>query len=344
MATLVGHWKNLAEAQKLTQSQLVPGVIEEDVMRENIVERMPAALALGKTIKWLREAKVLDSDVAETEVGAALSWSSSMEYTEVETELKMKYIQRPMDNFIPDVYGTVNDYEAQFLWELKKGVMRKMGKSLIYDDTTYGGARQFDGLHALAALQTGTDLDQDNGEVGLSLHKVRVMLNAMKHGCDAIFVPFEIGMRWDEAYEENGLVSLASGTAGGFSTISRGVNEFGKPLYYYAGIPIIRTDYLAAEDDDTGVGSDARSLFTTGVKNYSIFGIKFGDLFAGNPGLCMGFGNPEMLSKLYNVTYFDKLEDRDGKGMRLMTYVAPLLGSKMCLGRIYDITDAAITA
>jgi hypothetical protein len=58
----------------------------------------------------------------------------------------------------------------------------------------------------------------------------------------------------------------------------------------------------------------------------------------------MGFGNPDMVSSFYKVEYFDKLEDYDAKGLRMITYAAPLLGSKLSLGRIFDIEDVAIVA
>lgn len=345
----VGHWNSLAEAQKLTQSQLIPGVVEEIIKRENIIERMPVALALGKTIKWVRENKTLEDDVANVTTGTQLSWTSSMTYEEMETALKQCVIQRVLDKFIPEVYGTINNYEAQALWEMKKGMLRNLGDKLIYDDITYGAdtTLEWDGLHALAAVQTGTNLDIDNGtgeSGGLSLHNVRKVLNEMKGGCDAIFCPYEIGIRWDEAYEEAGFTSLKADTAGAFSLITRGMDSLGKPLYYFAGVPIIRTDYLVAEQNGVGDGSNLRAKHSSGVATYSLFFIKFGDIFAGNPGLTMGFGNPEMANQFYTIELFDKLEDYVARGIRLYTWAAPLLGSKLSLGRIFDVGDHAITA
>ncbi len=148
-----------------------------------------------------------------------------------------------------------------------------------------------------------------------------------------------MGLRIDEAYEE----AAFAGTAGDhvMSSFVRGIDTVGKPIMYFNGIPLVRTDYLVSEDADTGRGTTARTYATGGV--YSLFGVKVGDIFNGNPGLMMAFGNPEMVSSLYKVEYFDKLEDYDAKGIRLITYSNLLLGSKLCLGRIHDITDAAIT-
>lgn len=343
---MIGHWANLAEAQKLTQSQLIPGVIEEDIKRNNLIDRIPVAQAKGKTIKYNRELTVLDTAVADIDIGEGLSWTASMTYDQQEVELKRCYLQRVLDKFLPDVYGTINDYEAQVLWEMKKGMVRRLGDKLIYDDITYGATKQFDGLHALAAIQTGTDLDIDEGEAGLSLDNLRKLIDAMKHGVDIIYMPYCIARRLDEAYQERGIYATA-GTiypGGLLSQITVGWDDAGRRIMFFDGIPIVRTDFLVAENQNVGDGSDLRAKYSADDKQYSIFAIKFGDVFAGEPGLQLGFGNTEMLGQFYKIVLFDDLEGYDAGGMRLVNYSAPLLGSKLCLGRIFDVEDVAIVA
>lgn len=347
MTTVVGHWKNITEAQKLTQSQLVPGVIEELIKRNNPVERFAVALALGKSIKWNREKTDLSTSVQNVDIGATLTWTNTVEYDQKEVYLKRKALPRVLDNFIQDVYGTVQNYEAQALWEIKKAMLRHLGDAVIYDDTTYGGSLQMDGMHAWAAENdTGGaadgELDIDMASGALSVGKLRLMLDNMKYGCDAILVPPEIKLHIDAAYEEKGFAGLAYDSAATMASFTRSFNELGQPVMYFQGVQLVPCDFLVAEQADTGRGSNARAKYSSGTKTYSIFGIKSGDVFAGEPGITLGFGNPEMKSKLYKVEYFDKLEDYDAKGIRLMVYANLLLGSKLCLGRIHDITDAAI--
>lgn len=278
-----------------------------------------------------------DDDVANANIGDQLSWTAGITYDQQEVALKRKYIQRRLDHFIPDVYGTINNYEAQVLWEMKKSLVRRLGDDLLYDDLTYG-TNEFDGLHALAAVQTGTDLDIDEGEGALSLNNFRLQHDAMKHGIDFGYLPYCIGRRLDAAYQEAGISSWA-----GMGQFAYGVDDMGKRVLYWDGVPYLRTDFLATETDDTGVGSDARAKESAG-SDYSIFHIKFGDVFNGEPGLCLGFGNTDMLGQFYKIVMFEDLEDYDSAGIRLVSYVAPLLGSKLCLGRIYDVQDSAVTA
>lgn len=339
----IGHWATLTQCQKLTQSQLIPGVIEEDIFRNNLLDRIPVGQALGKTIKYNREQVVLDTAVGNADIGDQLSWSASMTYEQVEVTLKRKYIQRRLDAFIPDVYGTINDYEAQVLWEMKKGFTRRLGNDIIYDDITYGSSKQMDGMHAMAALQTGTNLDIDEGQAGISLHNMRLIHDEMKHGVNFWYMPYNIARRIDEAYQEVGLVALKSATAGTMGMISYGINDQGKRVMFFDGVPILRTDFLRPEDPSVGDGSDLRTK-NESETNYSAFAITFGDVFNQEPGLSLGFGNTEMLGNFYKIVLFDELEEYDAGGIRLVSYLAPLLGSKLGLGRIFDIEDTGAVA
>lgn len=350
-----GHWKSLSEAQKLTQSHKIPGVFEEDVKRNNPLERMPVAQAAGTGLKieWLREKTTTEEAVVEAGVGDQLVWGEDVDYTEVESTLRYVYIQRKLDRYVQNIYGTYTDYKAQVLLECEKGLKRRIGDRIIYADTTYGGTpTQWDGFHALvaergtpnaAAVTTYSDLNLDMATGALSLALLRRMLDAMLFGCDEILVPKEIGIRLDAAYEEKGFVGLASGTAGSLSLFTRGISDIGKPLLFFAGTPIVRTDYLVKEEDGTGTGAslNKRAKYSE-TAGYTIFGAKYGDVLAKEPGVCFAYGGTEGEGDLYELWTWERLEDFNAGGMRFDSYGTILLGSTKCLARIFDITDAAI--
>ena len=356
MAESGGHWSTLAEAQKLTASTLIPGVIEIDIKRGNPVDRIPVAQAAnaGKSIKFVMEATGNESSVSAVDIGEQLSWSEDVTYTEVEKELKRLYIQRKLDQFVRDIYGNINNYRAQVMLEMEKGLKRKIGDKMIYGDLTYAtGNVDWDGLHAIAAEHgatpgTGTgheNLNIDQANAGLSLANMRTLEDAGKAGWDEIWMPFEI-MRWfDAAYQEKGFLGLATATAGTMGMISFGWNELGKRVAFWNGIPIVRTDYLVAEQADTGTGAsaNARAKYTTGTKNYSIFFLKYGNVMARQPGITFAYGGTEGAGDLYKLVLFPNLEDYDAEGMRMITYGAMLWGSTFSVGRIWDVYDAAIT-
>ena len=348
-----GYWNSLEEMAKATQSLLCPGVVEEDIKRNSLLDKAPVAQATGTgpSIKWLREGTLDESTVADFDIGEELLWTKGGNYTVVESALKRCYKAVKLDNFVVDIHKTVNDYEALMMKECEKLVLRKLGHKFIYDDITYGSAKQFDGLHALAALNCAAAvsdgvLDIDNAEAGLALGSMRDLIDNGKHGWDGIYMPYIIYRYLNQAFEERGLVSLASGTAGSLMNITRTLDDLGKSMILrYGGVPIIPTDYLLAEQANTGRGTTLRALHTTGTANYSVFFVKWGNPMAGsNPGLALGFGSTKGVGEFFKLDVFDKLPNYDARGIRLINYSAPLLGSKLCLGRIHDVIATAVTA
>jgi len=348
MADSGGHWNNLAAAQKLTQSMKIPGVFEEDIKRNNPIERVRVAQAAnsGLKIEWLREksasVSALETAVTEVDIGEALSWTEGVDYDEKEAELKRSYIQRKLDHFVQGIYGTYNNYEARMLLECEKAIKRKVGARLLYaDDYTSG---QFNGCHAWAR-ETSGDLNIDQGSIGLSLSNLRIMIDAMKHGCDELWFPFEIVRRMDAAYQEKGFAGLAYNSAGNLGFLTLGYNELGKRVLFWDATPIVRTDFLVGEEANTGLtstSSDYRQLYSSD-KEYSIFGVKHGNVLDMEPGLTYAFGGTDGLGDFYKLVRFPELENYDAGGIRLVNYGAVLLSSSLCLGRIADISDVAIT-
>ena len=344
-----GHWVNLAAAQKLTQSTKIPGVFEEDIKRNNPIERVAVAQAAGTGLKieWLREKSdtmsTLEAAVAEIDIGEQLAWTEDVDYDEKNTELKRSYIQRKLDKFVQGIYGTYNNYEARLLLECEKALKRKLGARLIYADVN-ASAKQFDGLHAWARQHTG-NRNIDMAEAALSLGSLRLLVDDMKLGVDELWMPYEIVRRIDAAYQEKGLAGLASATAGSLAFITLGWNELGKRVLFWDGIPILRTDFLVAENPNVGLTStaaDVRTVYSAGDRQYSIFAIKHGNVLNQEPGITYAFGGTTGFGDFYKLVRFPELEDYDAGGLRMVNYGAVLLGSTYCLGRIADIEDVAI--
>jgi len=346
-----GHWKNLAEAQKLTDSTNIPGVVETDVKRNNPLDRLPVAQAsgTGKSIKWLLE-KELDEEamVHEAAPGQQLTWDESQEYDEAESVIRILYIQRKLDNYVQSIYGTYNNYRAQMVLEMEKLLKRKAGNAIIYADETYGGSpTQMEGMHAHCATNTAArflDLNIDNAHAGLSLANVRTVEDAMHGDVDEIWLPPAIYNQINAAYEEKGFAGLKYDTAGALAMITRGMNDIGKQVLFWNGIPLVKTDFLVAEQQDTGAGSNKRAKYTSGNKMYSMFFVKTGNVMAKEIGITLAFGATEGEGDFYKVVPFAALEDFDAEGLRMVSYLQLLRSSPIAVGRIYDIANLTITA
>lgn len=349
MALSGGHWKNLAECQKLTQPYIIPGVVETDIKRNNPLDLFSLVQAnhTGEKIQWLRENTTAEGAVSNLGIGGQTLLTEDIEYTEKETYLRMNYIFRKLNKYVQSIYGTYNNYEQIKLKEIIKGVKRAVGAAIIYDDYTYdANSLQMDGLHALAAeAGTSTDYNIDATDIALSLAKWRQLYYGMKHGVDFWLIPVQLQKRIDAAYQEVGFTSIKADTAGTMGGMSWGQDEAGKPIKIFMNAPLIYTDYLVLEDAGTGAGSNARSTGVSAAR-LSLFGVKLGrgTLAEAVPGLRFLFGKTEENGEFFDIEPFDKLEGFKAKALRVSTMTALLLGSPMALGRIYDFTDAAITA
>jgi len=335
MADSGGYWSTLAEAQRLTQSTLVPGVIEEDIRRGGLMPRLPIMQAPGTKIEWNRENAVRTA--RKVSIGGQLVWTDNITYTPKEAELVHLYDQTPLNNFVQTQYGTMQNYRNITLRGMRKGMIHTLEDRIIYDDLTFG-TDEFDGLHAIAEENTG-DLDIDEGGA-LSLQNLRVLVDAMKYGVDALLMSFVVARRLDAFYQE-GNTNSTNISLGSFAW---GVNEIGMRVPFWNGIEIVRSDHMVAEEAGTGEGSDAKAK-NTGTAEYTIFAIKYGQVAEQDPGLTLLFGGQEHeLGEFFRLVVFPNLEDFDAEGLRLIGYTGLAAGSSMSVGRIHGITDAAVTA
>jgi len=338
----IGHWANLTEAEKLTESVLVAGIMEENIKKGGILGLMPVAQFTGQTAKWNRESVIPTAQTAGR--GSILSWQEAATVIQLETALKTVYVQTVLDQFVPEVYGNFNNYAAIQLMQDRKAMLQKLEDLSFYGDLTFSaGTLEFDGLHALAQA-SGTNfntdsLDIDEGEAGLELNNLRLISDRMLHGMDAWVFPKPIARRLDAYVQEAGLSTNT------FGAVSFTMDELGKRVTMWDGMPIIRSDYLVSEQANTGVGSDARAKNTSGSNMYSIFAVKFGQVMQGDPGLTYVWGNKTPApGMLWKEVFFPNLEDFDAAGIRAVNYSAILDGSTVALARIYDITDVAVVA
>ncbi len=338
MADSGGHWANLAEVQKLTESDLIRGVVDESPKRGGILNMLPVRQAKGQSIKWNRS--LTRRTATRVDIGAELVWMDNVDYTQKESELKIFYDQTPLNKFVRDTYDTFNDYATQQMLELRTGIWETLEDAHIYDDTDYN-ALQITGHHHWAVDNTGTDGDIDEGEGPLSLMNIRRVITYMRHGVDFIRLPFTILNQISAFYQEAG--HTPASLLGSFVW---GPADAGKRIAFFDGVPLVPTDYLVAEQANTGAGSNARAKNTSGTKMYSMIFVKKGrpSFSASDPGVIMTFGGDTHANgQFFRPEFFPTLQNYDAAGLRVVNYGNQIAGSILSVGRIYDITDTPVT-
>ena len=339
MADSGGHWLNLAEVEKLTQSEYLAGVVDIAPKRGGVLTELPVRQAKGLSTKWNRSNA--RRSASRMTIGQQLTWSDNLSYTQMELPLRQFYDQTPLNNFVKDVYETFEDYEAQQALELRTGIIETINDALIYDDVDYVTIH-VNGFHHWAVDNTGSDGDIDEGEGALSLMNVRTVLDAMVHGCDFMMMSYSLARYIDQYYQDAGPADF-QGTMG---RIVWERSQIGIPQPFWGGVPILRSDYMVAEQANTGVGSNARAKRSSGDNQYSILFVKrgSGQMQMADPGTVIHFGGENRAEgELFKVTSFEKLENYDASGIRLTSYLNLGVGAPKSCCRIYDIELAIPT-
>ncbi len=352
MALSGGYWNNLAEVLKATTPTLIPGMVDENYKRGNPVDILGFVQAnhTGEYIRWLREATDLEDSVADIGPGGATAFTEGATISAQTAVLRICYLMTKLDSYDNAIWQTVNDYERMALEGMMRSITKKLGKKIIYDDFTYDGTGlSMDGLHAWAATQWGNAWDIDEGEGALALENMRIISDELRNGFDFWLMPFELARQIDRVYRENGIAALKADTAGALGLIQYGLNEAGGRTLMFDNKPIIRSDFMLAEQVNTGQGTtsaDARAAYSSGTKQYSIFAIKLGATTLGSidPGVKVAFGKTESDGEFFNLEYIEKMTGYIGRALRLAAYTNLIVGSKWGIGRITDITNAAPTA
>lgn len=323
---IVGHWTSLAEAQKLVQSVLLQGIIQEIIEEGQIMPSLPVTGITGKSLKYNRESTLPSAQFYD--IHEQIPWSADVSYaTQVEVELKRVIFQTILDNFMAKNYKNPNDYESIVMMEAAKGCLRTMEQNLIYANPSTNTKA----VESLWSLTPAAQVVENHGSGGaLSLAKLREMMDLVRvPGRKILLCSRAVGRRIDAAFQEGDL---------GKGQLSWAVNQLGQRVTIFNGAEIVRSDYMLQTEGDS---SRPTAWGGTGASNSSIFCLTLTPLTSGGLSLVIGAdtGGPNFFS----VTKISDLEDYDAAGIRLTAYVNLALGSTKAIGKLENITDAAVT-
>ncbi len=341
---IVGHWTTLVEAQKLVQSKLLAGIVQEVYEEGQLLPLLPVFAINSKSILYNRE--TTPPSASFYDIHEQIPWTADVTEDQKEVILKRVARQDVLDEFMMATYRDPNDYRSIILSSLTKGCLRTIEDKLIDGDID-NDAAEFDGIGHLFEEDAvdGDDWTDANGSVqqydeggasaALSLANLRDLIDKVKPRPDILLVTRTLHNYLSPAAFHVGVNTNVPG-----SVITMNKNEFGFRVPYFDGVRIVVSDYLGGdygEDDNTG----DKATSTSGI--CSIFAMRFGQIMDG--GLCLAIGGDTGGPTFFKITELDALEDYDASGIRLTAYTAPALGSSKALARIHSINeDGTITA
>jgi hypothetical protein len=294
------------EAEKLSSNQLISGVIDEIIERDDLFSVLPFVGVNGKAYVYNRENTLGGADFLDP--NDAINESAAT-FTEVVAKLRILAGDVDVDKFLQSTMGDSNDQMAIQIAKKAKGVARKFHQTLATGDSV-ADPKSFDGLAKIVTAPQ-TIAAGVNG-AALTLTMLDELCDAVPNGADVIV------MRRGTIRAFRSLLRATYGT----DAVMQQLENFGRPMLTHNGIPIIMNEFLAGnETQGTAVG-------TTG----SIYALRMNEL----DGLHGLYGGDNAGLVVENI---GTVQNKDATRIRLKWYTGLALKSTRSVARLKGVTN-----
>lgn len=287
------------EAEKLSQEELLRGIIEEFIDQEELFALLPFSPVTGKALAYNREATLATGDWLD--VNETVNESAST-FTEVNTRLRALIGDVDVDKFLDATMSELNSQRAIQIASKVKG-MRQQFKDALVNGTTAN--KQFDGIQALVT----NDHIISGAAASIAFSMLDELRDAVKLGADVIM------MRPEHIRAYRALLRTMGGNTGSMIQVP----NFDKPILAHDGVPIIANEYLKKTNAGAGV-------FTS-----DIFAIKF-DEGVGLHGLYAS-GTPAG----FVIEDLGTVQNKDANRTRIKMYTGLALKSTHALAKVSGV-------
>lgn len=303
------------ESEKLSNNQLIAGVIDEIIDRDDLFSILPFAQVNGKAYVYHREntlggANWLDpNDVVQ---------ESAATFSEVVATLKILAGDVDIDKFLQATQSDSNNQMAIQIAKKAKAVAREFHKVLATGNSSVN-SKTFDGLKVLAdqaqaaAATVGGQQVISAGANGnaLTLTMLDELCDAVPNGADVIV------MRRGTIRAYRALLRATYGT----DAVMQQLENFGRPMLTHNGIPIIMNEFLAAGET---MGSNANTT--------SVYALRMNEL----DGLHGLYGGQNAGIVVENI---GTVQNKDATRIRLKWYCGLALKSTRSIAALRGVTN-----
>jgi hypothetical protein len=294
-----------AEAEKLSNNQLVAGVIEEIIEKDETFALLPFTQVNGKAYVYDRENVLATADFLDPNDAVN---EGATTFTEVTSKLRILIGDVDVDKFLQETMSDTNDQKAVQIQFKAKAVARKFKSTMVNGDNV-GSPKEFDGLSKLVTggqtIYAGTD------GAALTLGMLDDLADMVPMGADAFIMRPGTIRAWR---------ALLRAT-GGTDAAQMIIENFGQPVPAHNGTPILRNDYLPG-NEVRGGSSATCSVYA--VRMNEVDGVH--GLFGGsNAGI--------------RVEEIGTVQNKDADRIRLKWYCGLALKSTKSLARLGGVTN-----
>jgi len=296
------------EAEKLSNNQLIAGVIDQIIERDDLFSVLPFVGVNGKAYVYNRENTLGSADFLDPNDPVN---ESAATFTEVVAKLRILAGDVDVDKFLQTTMGDTNDQMAIQIAKKAKAVARAFHQTLATGDSTVNG-KAFDGLPTLAAAAPSTQLVSAgaNGNA-LTLSMLDQLCDAVPNGADVIV------MRRGTIRAFRGLLRATYGT----DAVMQQLENFGRPMLTHNGIPVIMNEFLDGGEDQ---GSNGYTC--------SVYALRLNEL----DGLHGLYGGGDAGIVVENI---GTVQNKDATRIRLKWYTGLALKSSRSIARLKGVTN-----
>lgn len=307
-----------AEADKLSNNQLIAGVIDEIIEKDDLFSVLPFVRVNSKAYVYNRESEVAENNIT---LGAGLPSfidpneavnEGAVPFVEVVAKLRILAGDVDVDKFLQETEGDSNDQLGLQIAKKAKAVGRLYHKTLAQGDAI-GNPKEFDGIKNLtAAGQTMLATATPNVGAALTLSMLDQLLDMVPNGADVLV------MRRGTARAYRSLIRAAGGNNGADLM----VEAFGRPMLTHNGVPIIINDFLPGNEANGSSGSILCSVYAARMNEADGLHGLYGGAEAG-----------------LRVEHVGTVQNKDADRMRVKWYCGLALKSTKSVARLSAVTN-----
>jgi len=294
------------EAEKLSNNELVSGVIEEIIEKDELFALFPFMGVKGKAYVYNREATISEASFLDPVSDTVPEGAAT--FAEITAKLRVLAGDVDVDKFLEDTMDDTNSQKAIQIAQKAKGLARKFRRTLAIGDSG-SNAKEFDGV---VTLVTGPQtLTAGANGAAMSLTMLDELCDAVPNGADVIM------MRSGTMRAYRALLRAMGGT----TPESIMIENFGRALPGHNGVPIIINDYLPG-DETQGSETAACSIYAMRLnESDGLHGI-----FGGNTAGIV-------------VEDIGTVQNKDSSRTRLKWYCGTALKSTKSLARLQGVSN-----
>lgn len=294
-----------AEAEKLSNNQLVSGVIDEIIQRDDMFAVLPFMGVNGKAYVYNRENTLGGADFLDPNDPIN---ESAATFTEVVAKLRILAGDVDVDKFLQATMGDSNDQMAIQIAKKAKAVARKFHQTLAQGDSAVD-VKSFDGLPKLVTGGQTVSAGANGGALTLSM--LDELCDAVPNGADVLV------MRRGTIRAFRGLLRATYGT----DAVMQQLENFGRPMLTHNGIPVIMNEFLDGGEDQGSNGDTC-----------SVYALRLNEL----DGLHGIYGGDSAGIVVENI---GTVQNKDATRIRLKWYAGLALKSTRSIARLKGVTN-----